>query len=397
MFGLLILSKPTWAAPTDICTGPDVISVHCGRTPSAIFNGEQLLVVFEQDDVVYFTTSDDQGTSYNKAVAINHIPEGIYTNGENRPKIVLGHKGQIYVSWSKVTEGRFNGDIRFSRSLDNGKSFSAVKTINDDNLQTTHRFESMQVDESGDIYLSWIDKRDRVKTRAKGLTFTGASIYYAVSLDDGASFKTNSLVQAHSCECCRIASTPLKKGVAIFWRHIFEPNLRDHAFAVLGTDGISNYQRATSDNWALDACPHHGPSIKRSKGKSETEQKYHVTWFTNGSTRQGIFYGQLDQEGEDPKNIKSISDNPSAGHPDLALNGSNISIVWKEFDGKNTLVNLLESNTEGQSWVASTTLASTADKSDHPYLLQSDKTLYLSWKTLKEGYRVIPIGVKSAK
>ena len=66
-----------------------------------------------------------------------------------------------YVSWTKRSPERFSGDIRFSRSIDQGKSFSPAQTINDDGLVTSHRFDALLTDHRGDVYLAWLDKRDR--------------------------------------------------------------------------------------------------------------------------------------------------------------------------------------------------------------------------------------------
>ena len=46
------------------------------------------------------------------------------------------------------------------------------------------------------------------------------------------------------------------------WRHVFEPNERDHALTRLKPDGqVESVQRATFDRWKVDGCPHHGPSL----------------------------------------------------------------------------------------------------------------------------------------
>jgi hypothetical protein len=68
----------------------------------------------------------------------------------------------------------------------------------------------------------------------------GAALYYSVSEDSGATFKGDFKVADHSCECCRIALALTRDGkVAAMWRHVFEPNVRDHAFAILPSDGRS--------------------------------------------------------------------------------------------------------------------------------------------------------------
>ena len=192
---------PSSAQPKECLTPGVMPSVHCGKTPTAIFstNGT-LYVVFSQHGHVYLTTSSDKGKTFNPSIAVNRIPEAIYDNGENRPKIILGKDKQIYISWTHKTPGRYSGDVRFSRSMDNGQTFDTPITINSDRALISHRFESMSLDGKGRVYLIWIDKRDREKAKKNQQTYAGVSLYHAVSEDFGKSFKPNQKLVDHSCD-----------------------------------------------------------------------------------------------------------------------------------------------------------------------------------------------------
>ena len=48
-------------------------------------------------------------------------------------------------------------------------------------------------------------------------------------------------------------------------------------------------RRVSADEWKIEACPHHGPSIAILPDGS-----YHVAWFTDGSARKGLFYARAD-------------------------------------------------------------------------------------------------------
>ena len=85
----------------------------------------------------------------------------------------------------------------------------------------------------GRVVVAWIDKRDLIAAvTAKAPPYRGAAIYYALSDDRGATFRDDTKLADHSCECCRIALVPHADGsVTALWRHIFAPNIRDHALA----------------------------------------------------------------------------------------------------------------------------------------------------------------------
>jgi hypothetical protein len=59
------------------------------------------------------------------------------------------------------------------------------------------------------------------------------------------------------------------------WRHVYEPDVRDHAFAAL--DSIAapvTTVRATFDEWHINACPHHGPGLA-----TAADGGFHTVWF----------------------------------------------------------------------------------------------------------------------
>jgi len=360
------------------------VSVHCGKTPSATFASEgRLWATFVQGKYVYVSYSDNQGSSFSAPVKVNDLPEDIYTNGENRPKISLGYKGEIYLSWTEKTEGMHTGNIRFSYSLDNGKNFENPYTVNNDGLLTSHRFDQLYTAPSGLIYIAWLDKRDRVNARASGGTYTGSAVYYAVSTNSGKSFGDNFKLADHSCECCRMAIAPAgRDNAALLWRHIFAAGTRDHAIALLSQDGKSNgFDRASYDNWQVDACPHHGPDLAYSD-----DGTYHMAWFSNGDDQKGIYYGRYNFPEASIANVRAIDAQPGASHPQVAELAGHVFFVWKTYDGERTRIQLLESLDKGKTWSTPRTVASTDASSDYPILVQHKDRLFLSWH-VDQSYR----------
>lgn len=385
LFGALILVGLNAFAQTSDCSSPEVISIHCGDAPSATFdNNGRLWVAYVQDQQVFVSYSDNKGKSYADSVAVNPIAEDAEHNGENRPKIIVDSDGTIYVSWTLKTSPRFTGEIRFSRSIDGGHSFEAPRTINDDGLFAGHRFESLFLTEAGQLYLTWIDKRDLEAHLAEDKDYAGAAIYYAVSTDQGQSFSENYRVANHSCECCRIAIAPRgPENIAILWRQIFGETTRDHAIAVLTPAGETlETHRASYDEWQINACPHHGPSMVQSSKSGD----YHMSWFTNGDAHQGTYYGRFSFASGQPEDVVQIDGNPGAGHPYLAEYEDTLYLVWKGFDGQQSLLQLIQSTDDGKTWSQPMTLMSTSAGSDHPLIVSHDDGLYLSWKTDEYGY-----------
>ena len=371
--------------------GPEqtVPSVQCGRTPTPVFDDEGTLwVAFEFGGRVYVSAASGGLEAFSPPVAVNAEAEEIDVNGENRPKIAVGPGGEVYVSWTRKLPGGFNGEIRFSRSVDGGASFEPVRTINDDGLVTGHRFETLVVDAGGNVYLAWIDKRDLVAAKAAGEAYAGAAVYYTVSTDGGKTFASNRRVSSHSCECCRIAASETPGGdVALFYRGIFGDNIRDHAFAAVDTEGVAlPMRRATDDDWYIEGCPHHGPALA-----SAGESAFDLAWFTNGSKRGGVYYARFSPGDGQLKQLIPVSTAASAGHPSLARLPGRLLLAWKEFTGERTEVRLIESNDDGRTWTDPATLAGTLRDSDHPFLIARGSDAYLSWHSNDEGLRILAV------
>lgn len=329
--------------------------------------------------------SDDGGKSYSQQVRVNAEAENILGDGENRPKIIA-RKGVIYISYTQGLEKPMTGHIRFSRSLDGGKTFSRPVTVNDNLEIISHRFDSMAVNDRGQVFIAWLDKRDLSVAARKGEKYAGLGLYYAVSNDNGASFQPNIKAADHACECCRTAMAMDADGYpVVVWRHVYDTNIRDHALVKL--DGKSVPVRLSHENWNIAACPHHGPAISIA-----SDGVYHAVWFSNAPGRRGVFYAHSADQGKTfsaPMNFG----NPDAqsGHPHVISLGSRVYLAWKEFDGTSTGIFGMRSGDSGKSWSAPEKWAATSDVSDRPLLIGDGSRAYLSWNTKNEGYRLIEV------
>lgn len=343
--------------------------------------------VMTQGGQLHVSHSDDRGKTFSAPVAVNSTPEHIAGDGENRPKILV-RNGIVYVSWTQALDKPMTGHIRFSRSLDGGKTFSPPATVNDDPQIISHRFEAMGVNDRGQVALAWLDKRDLAAAQKEGRPYTGAAVYYAVSDDNGATFRPNRKLADHSCECCRVALATEPDGVpVVFWRHIYGKNIRDFALARLDEKPVP--ARATHDDWQVDGCPHHGGAISIGP-----DGVYHLVWFNNGPERHGLFYGSSSDHGQTFSIPYAFgNENAQAGHPDVMSLGQKIFVAWKEFDGKEASAQEMYSSDGGRSWSAPRRLASTSGASDYPLLISGQGKAYLSWQTEKDGLRLIEIGL----
>lgn len=372
--------KATAAAPA--CAAPDP---RCGNTAAPAFAPDgALYVAWAQGGHVWVGRSATLGKRFEQIARVNAEAQRIDDNGENRPKLAVDGAGRVFVTYTVKTARPYMGDVLFSRSLDGGRSFAPPRSLSDQAEPASLRFDSIAAAPDGRLYAAWIDKR-----RAAGDDgYRGASLAVAWSDDGGASFSANRIAQDHTCECCRTAMPLDERGLPVLvWRNVFAPNLRDHALlAFTDRDTPGPAQRVGDDDWAIDACPHHGPALAIGAGG-----RRHVAWFTQGQRRQGLFHAQAEPGGafSDPRPLGDPAKAPS--HPSMAASGALVAAAWKEFDGTTTAIMAITSSDGGATWSAPARVAATEDASDHPLLLAHDGEILLSWLTRREGYRLLAL------
>lgn len=352
----------------------------------------RLWAVHAADGHVMLRVSPDAGRHWQPPIVVNSEPEVVAADGDNRPKLAVGPDNRLYVSWTQPGAQPYTGNVRLAAfeiapptnqpvMLPAAKLRVAPHTVHADRQEITHRFDALAVTSQGDVVVAWIDKRDQVAAKAAGEDYRGAAVYFAVSRDGGQHFDGDRRLAEHSCECCRIALRPQANGqLAVMWRHVFPPNVRDHALARIAADGtVSAITRATDDGWRIDACPHHGPSLAE-----DGRGRLHAVWFTQGMRGSGVFYGRLGEQGMEA--VQRVGD-AAAAHADLAADGERLAIAWKAFDGTRTRLRARRSDDGGEHW-RDIELGATEGPSGQPQVLTHGGRFHVFWHTRETPLRV---------
>jgi len=356
--------------------------LHCAKSVTTRFDQTgRLWITWFFNNHIYVQYSDDLAEIFSKPVVVNIEPENIDDSGEDRVKIAFGQEGEIYLAWTMKPPKKYSGHIRFSRSVDTGKSFSKPITVDDDEFQA-HRFAAMETNKKGEIFLAWLDKRDLFRAKAKEIEYAGSAIYYSRSTDKGQSFSVNKKIADHSCECCRVSMDIDKNDLpVVLWRHVFPGSMRDHAITRFSDEETpGEVIRVSRDKWAIDACPHHGPDLK-----TDQEGTQHVVWFANSENRQGLSYAKMPAGKNEFTSPTPVGDPQTAEHPYLLSHENNLYLVWMAFNDDRLRVYLKKSTDHGDSWGKETVIAETDGSADHPFLLKNGCKIFLSWHTRKNG------------
>ena len=356
-------------------------------TPAFGFDGK-LWLVWMAGGQISVASSEDEARSFSAPAQVTTQRLNLDWGPDARPKMVVDRQGGIALAFSTFRDEAFNGQVFFTRSNDGGKSFAELKPITANN--ESQRFEALALDQDGTVFAAWLDKRNRVPARQAGQKYEGAGLFFTSSRDGGTSYEEARLAHDNTCECCRLGLAVAAPGrPVVIFRNIFEGGVRDRAvmtFTDRSTPG--EVHRVSNDDWQINACPHHGPSLTVAPSGT-----YHVAWYTNGRARKGLFYAHSRDAGRTfstPMALGRADRNPT--RPFVLAGPDRTFMVWKEFDGERTSVQMTASRDDGETWSRPETISSTTDTSDHPLLVSNGRKVYLSWMTKADGYRLTPIG-----
>jgi hypothetical protein len=353
-----------------------------GLFVGAAFSADgRLWRVVPEKQHVYVDYSTDLGKTFSAPVLINAQAQHIKVSGENRPGIAVDGTGKIYVVFA--AEGTQPVTSYFSVSSDNGHSFSVPAPVSNKAAEANSFQARLALNTFGQAYIFWHDERDRTDWKQ-----LGNAIYYTTIDGHGGLAAAKKLADT-ICECCRVAAAfDADTHPVLFTRFIYDDGIRDHGLIKTQTDGKPPLAwRVTFDEWNIEACPDHGPAIAISD-----DNKYHIAWFTQGNKHQGLFYAFSSDRGQHFSNPLSFgAPDKLPSHPDIMAKGQHITLSWIEFDGSKTQLMIKQSHDSGQTWLPAKAIAESAAEVDFPFLLSNNKSVFVSWNSKNEGYRLIPL------
>lgn len=256
---------------------------------------------------------------------------GTRAHPESMNKIGFKANGTVvalYAVKHPTEENPFAGSIFYTLSSDKGKSWSDAAYLHSDTLPNYGRgYFDLTTLPDGEVGAVWLDGRF-------GEDATGSALFFAKT-EPGKGFGQDQQIGESTCECCRTdIYVDNENRIHVAYRDIqlssvaVSQQVRDMASVYSDNKGqtFSQAQRISADNWAIEGCPHTGPSL------ASNQEGLHAVWFTAGG-QPGVYYTCSRDQGQTFDTRQLLSQH--ARHPQMiALSNDKMVIAWEETDKK---------------------------------------------------------------
>lgn len=386
-------------------SGPDVTVLtapHANGTVSAdpaittdAQSGDLLMTWVAGDTTnyhVYFARSSDEGKTWSVPVRVTQVDNDVKPHGQASPRIVAANN-TIAVFWPNnisVAGRRFPASqLRFARSTDGGKTWSATTTLNDDTTSSLagHTFHGAVFVPPSTIAVAWLDSRASAGAHTDDHS-GDATIYMATSNDMGGTWSLeNKKLWGGACPCCRVSLAARNDGeIVAAWRGHLNNNVRDPVVGVVN-DNPAPPTRVHADGWEFAGCPHTGPALQ-----IDGRDRVHIAWFTGKTGENGIFYSESNagqMKFEAPVPVLSAKALPTA-HPTIATNKERVFVAY-DVDPAGKHVLSIAKVTTNRS--LSTTVEG-SEGADHPQIVAlRGRGALVAWTQKKGSGSEIRIGI----
>jgi hypothetical protein len=266
---------------------------------------------------IRFARSTDRGRSWSAPVTVTPPGEPIHPHGESSPRLVAGRGGKTAVVWSTSVEvpGRQwpASDVRFARSLDGGRTWSTPVTLNDDSTAAPGGHSFHGAALAGESGLV-VAWLDGRPPSAVAVSDSGAddATIYFVRSPD---FGGRWLPnEAHRGAVCPCCRVQIAGNL----EGRVAAAWRHHAPGQIRDIVIGDLEGEASpvhrDGWRFDGCPHSGPGVSL-----DADGTRHVLWYTGASGRAGVYYARQPAGGAAASPVGLVVGDLPVAHVSLAV------------------------------------------------------------------------------
>ena len=310
---------------------------------------------------IYFRRSLDKGLTWLAAKKISSSTENSYN-----PKIAVSDTNVCVVWYEYVGP---NAEIYFRRSTDGGVTWQAVKKLTNN---AGVSYNPMVAISAGTVYVVWTDS-------APG----NAEIYFRKSTDGGASWLSSMNLTNDSADSQYPSISVYGPNVYVVWQSTPPGEDAEIYFGRSWDAGAIWQTKKRRTNNMGSSCE---PSI------AVNGANIHVVWWDLTPGHMEVYFRRSMDGGATWPSLKRLTNNTfSSGHPSLAVDTSNIHVVYEDYSDSLAEVALMKSGDSGATWNASQKITDNAGGSLWPKIAVGGAKKYVVWVDYTSGSAIIYI------
>ena len=320
---------------------PENISNNSGKSYSpdiATDSAGNINVVWQDytlgNSDIFFSRSTDDGISWSQTVNISNTSGSSFC-----PVISVDKSEDINVVWYD-TSG--NMEIYFSRSTDDGISWS--KAVNISNNSGCSVSPAIAVDNAGNINVVWQD------------SISGNwDIYFSRSTDDGVTWSQVVKISNKTGNSYSPAIAVDSAGnINVVWQNCTPGNYKIY-FSRSTDDGVTWSQTVNISN---NSAFSYDPAIA-----VDSEGSINVVW--NGSISYDVYFSRSTDDGATWSQVVNISNNStfSTFHAIAIDRAGNINVVWSDNISGNYEIYFSRSTDDGVTWSQTVNISNNWERS----------------------------------
>jgi hypothetical protein len=270
---------------------------------------------------IMFTKSLDNGTTFSKAINLSNTPKN-----SNHPEIST-YNENVYVIWRDTAQNNTNGNVMFTRSPDSGDTFNKpIELANNANTSFP------KVSSYGNyVYTVWNNENEK-----------NGGLFFARSYDEGNSFEEVTKLDDLNSGEPQISSSENK--VLVVWGGLHSKNIGNIYFAESNNNG-STFENSKAISDKIAGKPNNTKDynqfseIIRNPLNVEVDShnlSYIVWQGTDPQENQEIFLLFANQTNNDDTKILNLSNNAGVSEcPSVSISSNNVYVTWEDFTSGN--------------------------------------------------------------
>jgi hypothetical protein len=285
---------------------------------------------------LYFSRSEDQGAIWSKPARVNGTDGEVWGFAVSKPRIDVGPTGTIHIFYPANDKSPKTGldvvSARYTRSTDNGKTFSEPKVLNrpaekdlsdvlGEGLAMSNSFGTMGVAPDGTVITAWQDVAGMIAGSS------GANGAVAISRDDGKTFEAERIALPGNavCPCCQFTIAFGDDITYMGYRKIYADG-RDSTVARWSNGGrkFEGEGRLDLARWDINGCP-----LKPTELAIDGNNVYAAT-YTAGEAIPALYFSRSTDGGQTFAGKRQVHpEAPYSDAPEMTVDSNGaVRLVW---------------------------------------------------------------------